>query len=325
MMFNFLRKNRIVSISVLAVLAILSFTKIVPGFQKKVILPQAQKYVKESQEKALIAFGTISVVKGLVAVVEGSDVVGIEVGDIVQPLYDAIDITWKLIALSLTTLYAIGILLKLCGLLGSTFLGISCILSIIILWFKKESLQKYMFFFSTLAFLFFIGIPLSLFLSGKISNEYSNDIQQEFDTEMDSFQVLFGAKIEELKAADLIDIQGSSLGISPVSSNDFNFFGASIPTSFDISWPSINFSSDKYLVIKQIILEMDGLAEKLPEVLFKTGVTWLLDVVVIPIGMLFLLYKLAILFMNSFMGAAKADKFEKAVANTLEKHLKKES
>ncbi len=323
-MFNLLRKNRIVSISLLLVLAILSFTKIVPGFQKKVILPQAQKYVEESQEKALIAFGTISVVKGLVAVVEGSDVVGIEVGDIVQPLYDAIDIAWKLIALSLTTLYAIGILLKLCGLLGSTFLGISCILSIIILWFKKESLQKYMYFFSTLAFLFFIGIPLSLYLSGKISNEYSNEIQQEFDTEMDSFQESFSLKIEELKTADFIDIQSSSIQVIPSYSGS-SFWGASIPTGLSIDWPSItSVTSEKYQVIEQILVEMEGLIEKLPEVLFKTGVTWLLDVVVIPIGMLFLLYKLAVLFMNSFMSAAKADKFEKAVANTLEKHLKKE-
>jgi hypothetical protein len=48
---------------------------------------------------------------------------------------------------------------------------------------------------------------------------------------------------------------------------------------------------------------MKELVEKLPELLFRTGVTWLLDVALIPMGLLFILYKLALLFMGSVFGS----------------------
>jgi len=87
-----------ITAGILLTLAILSITGVLTSLQRIVILPPAENYVEASQEKALTAFITVSAVKGLIAVVEGSDVVGIEVGDVVQPLYDAIDITWKILA-----------------------------------------------------------------------------------------------------------------------------------------------------------------------------------------------------------------------------------
>ena len=303
--------RRTIVLSVLLLFTILSFTGVLTKFQQRIILPPAENYIEKSQEKALAAFITISVVKGLVAVVEGSDVVGIEVGDIVQPLYDSIDITWKLIAASLATLYTLEIILELCGFLGSVFLGIVFILLGLMQFTKKEQLKKFAYFFGVLAFTFYLAIPMSLFLSGKISSSYSADIQDEFDLRMGEFEENFESRLEEAKHAGLIDIEGWPPRVTGSLTN------------LSIEWPDLGtISSPQYQVIAGIVVDMKDLIDVLPELLLRTGVTWLLDVMIIPLGMLFLLYKLAILFTGSFLGSARADKLERAVSRSLEKHLK---
>ncbi|MCK5036411.1 MAG: hypothetical protein KAS73_10995 [Candidatus Sabulitectum sp.] len=304
--------RRAKTLLVLLLLTILSFTGVLTKFQQKVILPPAENYIEKSQEKALTAFITISIVKGLVAVVEGSDVVGIEVGDIVQPLYDSIDITWKLIAASLATLYALEIILELCGFLGSLFLGIVFILLGLMQFKKKEQLRKFAFFFGVLAFSFYFAIPASLFLSGKLSNSYSAPIQDEFDLRMGEFEENFESRLEEAKHAGLIEIEGWPPRVTGSLTN------------LSIEWPDLgSISSPQYQVIAGIVVDMKDLIDVLPQVLLRTGATWLLDVMIIPLGMLFLLYKLAILFTDSFLGSARADKLERAVGKNLEKHLRK--
>jgi len=303
--------KRVISISVLLLFSILAFSGVLTSFQKKVILPPAENYVEASQEKALAAFITISVVKGLVAVVEGSDVVGIEVGDIVQPLYDSIDITWKLIAASLATLYTLEIILKFCGLLGAIFLGILFILMGILQFTKKQQIRKFAHVFGVLAFSFYFAIPASLYLSGKLSGNYSAEIQEEFDRRTAEFKDNFESRLEDAKHADLVNIEGWPPKIT-----------GSFPT-INIEWPDLgSISSPQYQVMAGIVIDMKDLMNVLPELLLRTGVTWLLDVMIIPLGMLFLLYKLALLFTDSFLGSIRADKFEKAVSKSLEKHLK---
>lgn len=304
--------RRVITASMFLVLTVLAITGVFTSLQQKVILPPAENYIEESQEKALAAFVTISVVKGLVAVVEGSDVVGIEVGDIVQPLYDSIDITWKLITASLATLYTLEIVLKLCGFLGSAFLATVFILLGVMQFVKKESIRKFTYFFGVLAFSFYFAIPASLFLSGKLSSSYSAEIHDEFDLRMGEFQKNFESRLEEAQNAGLIDIEGWP----PTITGSW--------TDIDITWPDLGtISSPKFQVLTGIVTDMKDLINVLPELLLKTGVTWLLDVMIIPLGMLFLLYKLALIFTNSFLGSARADKFEKAVSRSLEKHLKK--
>jgi len=290
-------RRRVITVSILLVLIVLATTGVLTSLQRKVILPPAESYIEESQEKALAAFVTISVVKGLVAVVEGSDVVGIEVGDIVQPLYDSIDITWKLITLSLATLYTLEIVLDLCGFLGSAFLAIVFILLGVMQFAKKESIRKFTHFFGILAFSFYFAIPAFLFLSGKLSSSYSAKIHDEFDLRMGEFEENFDARLEEAQNAGLVDIEGWPPTIT-----------GSFP-DYDIQWPDLSsISSPQYQVIAGIVTDMKDLIDVLPELLLRTGVTWLLDVMIIPLGMLFLLYKLALLFTNSFLGSARADK-----------------
>ena len=307
-----LNKKRLITVSLLLVFIILSLTGLMSSVQQELILPAAEDYVAESQEKALAAFVTISVVKGLVAVVEGSDVVGIEVGDIVQPLYDSIDITWKLITACLATLYALEVVLRMCGYLGSVFLTVLLILIGVTQFYSNDLLKKLAYFVGVLAFAFYLAIPVSLCFSGKISSSYSEGIQDEFELRMGEFEDSFSSRLEEAKSAGLIQMEGWPPRVE-----------GSFP-SFSIEWPDIgSVSSPQYQVIAGIIVDMKELIDVLPEVLLRTGVTWLLDVIVIPLGMLFLLYKLLLIFIESFLGSFRAHKFEKAVSKVLEDQLKK--
>lgn len=267
-----LNRTRLIRVGVLLSLSVLSVTGVFAMLQDKAILPPAREYVEQSQEKALASFITISVVKGIVAVVEGSDVVGIEVGDVVQPLYDAIDITWKVLAASLATLYALEALLILCGTLGRLFLSALFISLLALQFARSDILRRAAFLSGILALFFFAAIPLTLVVAGHLSEGYSKNIRLEFDDRMEQFRSEFQERVEEIQDGDLVE------------------FG---------SWTAPEVSFPKIEIVKAILTDMKGLAEKLPELLFRTGVTWLLDVAVIPMVLLFILYKLALLFMGS--------------------------
>jgi len=274
-----LNRTRLIRVGVLFALNVLSVTGVFKALQDRTILPPAREYVERSQEKALTAFITISVVKGLVAVVEGSDVVGIEVGDIVQPLYDAIDITWKVLAASLATLYALEVLLVLCGTLGGFFLSVLFIVLLVLQLVRGEALRRAAYFTGILAFFFFVAIPLTLVIGGRLSEGYSRPIRLQFDTRMEEFRQEFQERVEEMQSGDLIE------------------FG---------SWTDPGISFPSYHIVRAILTDMEELVKELPELLFRTGVTWLLDVAVIPMGLLFILYRLALLFMGSVFGSPGA-------------------
>jgi hypothetical protein len=269
-------KTRMIRAGVLFALAVMSVTGVFAMLQDKAILPPAREYVEQSQDKALTAFITISVVKGIVAVVEGSDVVGIEVGDIVQPLYDAIDITWKVLAASLATLYALEVLLVLCGTLGRFFLSALFIALLAMQFTRCDILRRAAFSAGILAFFFFAAIPLTLVVAGHLSEGYSKNVRLEFDSRMEQFRSEFQERVEEIQDGDLVALE---------------------------NWPNLRISFPKIEIVKAILIDMKELVEKLPELLFRTGVTWLLDVALIPMGLLFILYKLALLFMGSVFGS----------------------
>ena len=284
-------RKRMVNVGILLTLAILSLTGVLRTFQEKVILPSANSYVEESQEKALTAFVTISIVKGIVAVIEGSDVVGIEVGDLVQPLYDAIDITWRIITLSLASLYVIEVLLDLCAILGQFTTTLLLILLLAYQFVKKETIKKSAYFTGMAAAAFFIGIPLTLYISGEFSKSFSEPTRQEFDTRMDEFQLQYESRLDLLREGDLITFEGS------------------------ITSPRITFP--KYYIVQAILTDLQELIKTLPDLLLRTGVTWLLDVIIVPLGLLFILYRLAILYTQSAFNDAKAEKLD----STLKKYL----
>ena len=80
----------------------------------------ALEYVDNTLDKTVRMFATASAVKATLAVVEGSEVglnIGasgtIQLGDMVQPAYDYVDLAWRTLFLSMATLFGIRLLLEL--------------------------------------------------------------------------------------------------------------------------------------------------------------------------------------------------------------------
>lgn len=159
--------------------------------------------------------------------------------------------------------------------------------------YRKEILKKAAYFTGVLAFTFFLAIPASLYISSRFSENYSKPVREEFDLKMAEFKSEYEAKVELMKEAELLLIEG-------------NLFDS----------PGI--ISPKFLVMKSVLSDAGEITRELPDVLLRTGVSWLLDIIIVPIGLLFPLFKLALLLTESVFGSLRAEKLEK----TLKKHLK---
>jgi len=76
---------------------------------------QNAEYLEESFEQSLRLFAVLSVVKVTLAVVEGSELgvgFGLEVGDLVQSVYDHVDIAWKAVLVAGVLLQCLRFLLE---------------------------------------------------------------------------------------------------------------------------------------------------------------------------------------------------------------------
>jgi len=149
------------------------------------IKTRAEEYVDSSFEKAVVGFSVVSIVKAAISIVEGSTIgasVGvsaeIEAGDVVQPVYDFVDIAWRVILWSCTILLSIKIVFKATGVIDNIILGISLFLFagfLITKWYLPSFLKfrKMLQDFFSLSILLFISIyyiiPFSVFLSSKMS------------------------------------------------------------------------------------------------------------------------------------------------------------
>lgn len=94
-----------------------------------------EAYLTKSFNKALAAFGTMSILKAGLDVIEGSEIgasfgvtANLQVGDIVQPAYDYVDIAWRTMLTGCVTLLSIRFLLQTAAILDSYLLGVTLLL-----------------------------------------------------------------------------------------------------------------------------------------------------------------------------------------------------
>ena len=93
---------------------------------------QNDAYLQRSTERALHTFLVLSTVKAGLAVIEGSETgvtlgvnVGIELGDIVQSVYDHVDIAWKTVLAGTVVLWGTRHVLATAQLVDSWFLAVA--------------------------------------------------------------------------------------------------------------------------------------------------------------------------------------------------------
>lgn len=89
-----------------------------------------EAYLTQSFNNAIAGFGVMSLLKAGLDIIEGSEVgasfgvtAQLEVGDLVQPAYDYVDIAWRTLLVGSVTLLGIRYLLQAAGVIDSILLG----------------------------------------------------------------------------------------------------------------------------------------------------------------------------------------------------------
>ncbi|MBU1170612.1 MAG: hypothetical protein KKD44_13710 [Proteobacteria bacterium] len=162
-------------------------------------------YIDQSFDAAMNGFLILSAIKSGLAVIEGSEVglgFNLEVGDVVQSVYDYVDIAWKTALMGGTVLILTQLLLQSVGLLNHWCLALMFLLLLVMniqtLYTKKDisprSLVKQLFSMVTVMTLaLYIIFPLSIrgaaWLSGKITNPLLTEARQGFSSVKDDLSV----------------------------------------------------------------------------------------------------------------------------------------
>jgi len=156
------------------------------------------RYLQESFDRSVKGFLVLSTIKAGLAVLEGSEVgVGfnLEVGDIVQPIYDFADLAWRTALAGGTVLLLMRLVLQTIQLIDHWFL-FAMLLAGLLLFFlswvlpglKKSSriLKECLLFITTLTVALYIILPVSIsgaaFLSNKITRPLLDEAQQGFES-----------------------------------------------------------------------------------------------------------------------------------------------
>ena len=182
-------KSKIIKVLVLIGIVLSAFGLLTKVFEFTVydcLKKESLQYTQSSDEESKKLFVTLSVLKGTMAVIEGSTLnanavvgVDIELGDIVEPVYDMVNILWRtslvsVVILKIETLYFEFFSTKLSSLL----ITISLIGLAPSLFFRNKvtmiirKISKYIFF----SFLFiYVLIPFVLFLTSMSVNKMEKE------------------------------------------------------------------------------------------------------------------------------------------------------
>jgi len=133
------------------------------------------RYLKESFDRSVKGFLVLSAIKSGLAVLEGSEVgVGfnLEVGDIVQSIYDYVDIAWKTALAGGTVLLLMRLVLQTIQLFDHWFLFATLLISMILFlltWLLPGFTRSCRFLKECLLFITVLTIALYIILPGSIA------------------------------------------------------------------------------------------------------------------------------------------------------------
>ena len=184
-------KSKIIKILVLCGIVLSLFGLLSKVFEITVydfLKKESQQYMQDSYNESKKLFVTLSVLKGTMAVIEGSTLnanavvgVDVELGDVVEPIYDMVNILWRtslvsVVILKIETLYFDFFSVKL-----SSFLITAALIGLApSLFFKNKftniirKISKYIFY----SFLFiYLLIPFVLFVTSLSVNKMEKEYQ----------------------------------------------------------------------------------------------------------------------------------------------------
>lgn len=182
------------------------------------LLAHNTAYLEDAFQRALMGFGTLSALKSGLAVIEGSEVgigFNLELGDIVQSVYDYVDVAWRTTLLGATILLLTRLLLDVVPLLGlwllTAFLGIFFFVPLLqlvapkrlpLIRFVKETALIAAVFTISLYLLLPLSVAGAAWLSERITGPLITEAQAGFDGLQDELTPAgLGTMLEEEEAA----------------------------------------------------------------------------------------------------------------------------
>jgi hypothetical protein len=165
------------------------------GLAAQGVVETAEPGLASAAARARSAFLALSAMKSAVAVVEGSSVMGLEIGDVAQPAYDLVDMAWSV---SLGAWLVAEGERQLLGLSSQRFADLLAILGLVLLWMQPRMSGAW----STLArrfgvFLLLLGlcfrflVPSAAAVSGSLASLLTADRIEHSSQELESQRLEF--------------------------------------------------------------------------------------------------------------------------------------
>lgn len=190
---------RALIVSLCAVSAALAFLGPLDGLAERLgsqaLIARNTEHLDNSFGKALAGFGVMSALKAGLDIIEGSEVgasfgvtAQLEVGDIVQPAYDYVDIAWRTLLTGCIALVAIRYLQQAATLVDGYLLGTALALSAFVMllrwWFPRwtgarEVARDALSLVIVATLAFYYAIPLSVWGASRLSSAITQPAIEE--------------------------------------------------------------------------------------------------------------------------------------------------
>lgn len=174
------------------------------------VFAENEAFIDESLENASRLLVTVGVVKGTADVIEGSSFLGVEFGDLIQPVLDYLDIAWDVVAVATIALLCFKYIFPGAVEMGDLFLGtaFTVFLAALILarFFPHERIlqrvcrKTYGFAFLVAGTIYMV-IPVSMLTSSWVSQRTTAQLQADYTAIFAEAEAQFG--MEEIWATSL--------------------------------------------------------------------------------------------------------------------------
>lgn len=166
----FLKKNMIIAL--ILVMVFLSFS----------VAGKNQQTVDKLVLDTTTTFISVSVIKGTADMIEGSTLFGIEVGDVVQPVLDSVEVIWKFLLCALAFWGCLRLFITVPAILAIVLLVLS-----LVAYAMNKGMAKFMMFCSFVCSM----IPFIIFGTGMIMNFCTEPLREEAKMHFDNVASVF--------------------------------------------------------------------------------------------------------------------------------------
>ena len=166
----FLKKNMIIAL--ILVMVFLSFS----------VAGKNQQTVDKLGLDTTTTFISVSVIKGTADMIEGSTLFGIEVGDVVQPVLDSVDVIWKFLLCALAFWGCMKLFITIPAILAIVLLILS-----IVAYVMNRGMSRFIMFCSFVCSM----IPFIIFGTGVIMNFCTEPLREEAKEHFDNVAAVF--------------------------------------------------------------------------------------------------------------------------------------